>query len=66
MKPNSARLGLWLEEKVMTFRKWFTGRPRGWLIGGAAAFGLALMLTGCIVETGGGGREHWHGWHEWR
>jgi hypothetical protein len=55
-----------LEEKVMTFTKWFTGRTRGWLIGGAAAFGLALMLTGCVVEAGGGGREHWHGWHEWR
>jgi len=51
----------------MTFRRLFAGRTRGWLVGGAAAFGLALMLAGCVVDVGGPGpREHWHGWHEWR
>jgi len=50
----------------MTLHK-LSMRARGWLIGGAAALGIAVMLAGCIVEPGGyGHREHWHGWHEWR
>jgi hypothetical protein len=56
----------WLKEMVMTLHK-LSMRARGWLIGGAAALGIAVMLAGCIVEPGGyGHREHWHGWHEWR
>jgi len=69
MRSNEARFSPQLEEKIMTFRKLFTGRTRGWLVGGAAALGLALMVSGCVVDAGGPGygyREHWHGWHEWR
>jgi hypothetical protein len=53
---------------VMTLRKLSMRRSRGWLIGGAVAFGVALMLSGCIVEPapGFGYREHWHGSHQWR
>ncbi|MEJ0069740.1 MAG: hypothetical protein WDO24_14540 [Pseudomonadota bacterium] len=64
---NRAGLGLRLEGKNHDISKISHGPSRGWLIGGAAAFGLALMLTGCVVEAGGPAyREHWHGWHEWR
>lgn len=52
----------------MTLDKQSMRRARGWLIGSAAALGIAVMLAGCIVEPGPGygHREHWHGWHEWR
>lgn len=37
------------------------------LINTLAVLAVALVATGCVVETDGGGyHHHWHGWHEWR
>ncbi len=57
-----------LKEKVMTLGKFMTHGIGGWLAGTAAALGIAVMLTGCVVVTrpAYGYQEHWHGWHEWR
>jgi len=68
MKAKAAGFGETLQEKVMRLRKFITPRTRSWLVEAAAALGVALMLTGCVVEAqpSYGYREHWHGWHEWR
>jgi hypothetical protein len=40
-------------------------RLAGLLAKGIAALVVALVVSGCVVDVGPG-REHWHGYHEWR